>query len=272
MVSTDDAGVAERVRAPRHARPGEEERARLLRRQQPARRAAGRDAAREAPRCSTRATPRRARDRRVLLEPPGASSSSTPPERSAPHPRLPPVRHPHAASARRSAQHLADARHRDRHPLPGPDPPPAGLARRVRRERRRCRAPSRWRDEILSLPVHPDLTDAEVERVAESVARLLRLMSGRTPAGALHRRPGLRRGGQRRAAARGADARWRRALGRPYEIIFVNDGSRDAHARAARGASRARDPHLRDRRPRRQLRRGRGAVGRLRARARARWS
>ena len=66
-------------------------------------------------------------------------------------------------------RHLANARDRDRHPLPGTHPPPARLARRVRRGPRLPRA-ERVADEILSLPVHPDLTDAEVEHVAESVA------------------------------------------------------------------------------------------------------
>ena len=108
-----------------------------------------------------------------------------------------------------------------------------------------------------------------------------------------HRRRGRARGGQRRGFLRlsrstptlsivvpvydeegnvgplHARAHRRGTTPRPARTrsIFVNDGSRDAHARAAGGAGdrRPAPPH---RRSRRQLRRGSGAVGRLRHRAR----
>ena len=160
--------------------------------------------------------------------------------RSAPHARLPPVRHPHARA--RGAPRSTSPTHEIETGIhyPVPDPPPARLARRVRRGAPTCRARSRWRDEILSLPVHPDLTDAEVEHVAESVGGLLRLMQlAAPPAGALHRRPRLRRGGQRRAAARGAHAGRRASLGAPLRARVRQRRQPRPDARAPRGHRRA---------------------------------
>ena len=77
-------------------------------------------------------------------------------------PRLPRLRDPHARARRAGKQALQRAGHPDRHPLPDPGPPAAGL-RRSRLQGGRVPALGAGGDEVLSLPMFPELTQEQCE-------------------------------------------------------------------------------------------------------------
>ena len=81
---------------------------------------------------------------------------------------LSPVRDPHA-EARRTADVPARQGHPDRHPLPDPDSPAAGL-RELASSGSRLPVTTKIAPEILSLPMFPELTDAQVDRVCDAIA------------------------------------------------------------------------------------------------------
>ena len=169
-VVTDDAGgrrsgaVAARVRRARAVRVG------AARLEQPARRAPGRDPAREAARArgEDRAPARdcgAVRRGAPRLEPPHAARAGRLAARAAP------LRRP-LGRPRRPPRAARRPRDRDARALPARDPPAPGV-RRPRARPASARA-SASRAECVSLPLYAELRDDEVEAVAAALAELAR--------------------------------------------------------------------------------------------------
>ena len=73
---------------------------------------------------------------------------------------------PDAAQRATSAGGAEGGRRADRDLLPASAASPAGVSRRTMTARR-CRFPRIWRQRILALPIHPDLSEADVAHVCD---------------------------------------------------------------------------------------------------------
>src|SRR5262249_38558763 len=152
------------------------------------------------------------------------------------------VRRAHAP-ARRAAHPSRGARHRHRYPLPGAYPPSASMAADVRRNARATtRRAGGARDPLAARSRGPDRRGGRAgggRRV-----ELLPEMNGDGPAPALSLVVPVYDEEENVAPVHAELGRIAATLGRPYEIVFVNDGSRDGTlARLERLA--AADPRVR---------------------------
>src|SRR2546422_324956 len=182
------------------------------------------------------------RDRGLLQRAPRAARHP-PARRPDPHARLPSVRRAHPG-ARRAARPPGRARHRDRGALPGADSPPAGLAARLRRDAAAAaRRAGGARDALAARARRPDRRGGRAGGGRRG-AVLRATMSETEPPLALSIVVPVYNEEGNVEPLHGELTRVARELGRPYELVFVNDGSRDGTL-GRLSALRARDEHLR---------------------------
>ena len=86
--------------------------------------------------------------------------------------RLSPVRHARARIAMRSCGSSRRARRADRHPLSDPHPSAGGL-QDLGYSRGRFPVTERLSEEIVSLPMYPELGAGQLQTVADAVAEFL---------------------------------------------------------------------------------------------------
>src|SRR5262249_24351147 len=144
-------------------------------------------------------------------------------ERPATHPRLPSVRDA-LGPPRSAAPAPRHPRDRDRHPLPAADPSPAGVARALRRHPGAAtRRGGRARDPLAARACGLERCGGRA-RGGRGHA-VLRLMDGDRPALSFVVPVYNEEGNAGRLAAELTAVA--QALGRSYELVFVDDGSRD---------------------------------------------